>query len=75
MFIHVTNCFKGYFILDEDTRLDDERIKLAMRSGYLIVETFDNSVLSCLILNLYLLYIMYNFKPLLGLYNFKITCK
>lgn len=65
MFIHVTNCFKGCYKLDEDTRLDDERIKLAMRSGYLIVETFDNSVLSCLILNLYLLYIMYNFKPLL----------
>jgi len=65
MFIHVTNCFKGCYKLDEDTRLDDERIKLAMRSGYLIVETFGNSVLSCLILNLYLLYIMYNFKPLL----------
>lgn len=65
MFIHVTNCFKGCYKLDEDTRLDDERIKLAMRSGYLIVETFGNSVLSCLILNLYLLHIMYNFKPLL----------
>lgn len=65
MLIHVTNCFKGCYKLDEDTRLDDERIKLAMRSGYLIVETFGNSVLSCLILNLYLLYIMYNFKPLL----------